>query len=65
MLKIVGFDQNAQLQTVETLTRLRLADIIVPAFTAGLAIWVMWSYDLTEDKAREIQETLVERRGEL
>lgn len=65
VLKIVGFDQNAQLQTVETLTRLRLADIIVPAFTAGLAIWVMWSYDLTEDKAREIQETLVERRGEL
>lgn len=65
VLKIVGFDQNAQLQTVETLTRLRLADIIVPAFTAGLAIWVMWSYDLTEDRAREIQETLVERRGEL
>lgn len=65
VLKIVGFDQNAQLQTVETLTRLRLADIIVPAFTAGLAIWVMWSYDLTEDKARQIQETLVERRGEL
>ncbi len=65
VLKIVGFDQNSQLQTVETLTRLRLADIIVPAFTAGLAIWVMWSYDLTEDRAREIQETLVERRGEL
>ncbi len=65
VLKIVGFDQNATLQTVETLTRLRLADIIVPAFTAGLAIWVMWSYDLTEDRAREIQETLVERRGEL
>jgi len=65
VLKLVGFDQNSQIQTVETLTRLRLADIIVPAFTAGLAIWVMWGYDLTEDRAREIQETLIERRGEL
>ncbi|MBX2871013.1 MAG: MFS transporter [Saprospiraceae bacterium] len=65
VLKVVGFDQNATLQTVETLTRLRLADIIVPAFTAGLAIWVMWGYDLTEDRAREIQETLIDRRGEL
>ena len=65
VLKLVGFDQNAAVQTVETLTRLRLADILVPAFTAGLAIWVMWNYDLTEEKAKEIKEELVRRRGEL
>ncbi len=65
VLKLVGFDQNAVVQTTETLTRLRLADIIVPAFTAGLAILVMWNYDLTEDKAREIKEELIRRRGEL
>lgn len=65
VLKIVGFDQNAAIQTAETLTRLRLADILIPAATAGLAIWVMWSYDLSEDKAREIKEELVRRRGEL
>ena len=65
VLKLVGFDQNAAVQTADTLTRLRLADIIVPALTAGLAIWVMWGYDLTEEKAREIQEELVARRGEL
>ncbi len=65
VLKLVGFDQNAAVQTTETLTRLRLADIIVPAFTAGLAILVMWKYDLTEEKAREIKEELIERRGEL
>ncbi|MEZ5039769.1 MAG: MFS transporter [Saprospiraceae bacterium] len=65
VLKLVGFDQNSVTQAAETLTRLRLADIIVPAFTAGLAIWVMWNYDLTEEKAREIQEELVARRGEL
>ncbi len=65
VLKVVGFDQNAAVQTVETLTRLRIADIIVPAFTAGLAVWVMWGYTLTEERARQIKAELVERRGEL
>ena len=65
VLKLVGFDQNASIQAAETLTRLRLADIMVPAFTAGLAILVMWKYDLTEKRAREIKEELIRRRGEL
>ncbi|MBL7795326.1 MAG: MFS transporter [Saprospiraceae bacterium] len=65
VLKLVGFDQNAAVQSAETLTRLRLADILVPALTAGLAIWVMWGYDLTEAKAKAIKEELVSRRGEL
>ncbi len=65
VLKLVGFDQNLSVQTTETLTQLRLADILVPASTAALAIWVMWNYDLTEAKARAIKETLVARRGEL
>lgn len=65
VLKVVGFDQNAATQTVETLTNLRIADIVIPAFTAGLAIWVMMSYSLTEERAREIQKELVDLRGEL
>ncbi|MEQ8525318.1 MFS transporter [Gracilimonas sp.] len=65
VLELVGFDQNATTQTVETLTNLRLADIVIPAVTAGLAIWVMYSYSLTEDRAKEIQQELVDRRGEL
>jgi GPH family glycoside/pentoside/hexuronide:cation symporter len=65
VLKMVGFDQNATVQTVETLTQLRLADILIPVVTAALAIWVMYNYDLTEEKATRIQEELVERRGEL
>lgn len=65
VLKLVGFDQNAAVQTTETITRLRLADIMVPALTALIAIWVMWNYDLTEEKAREIKDELVRRRGEL
>ncbi len=65
VLTVVGFDQNAATQTTETLTKLRLADIMIPAFTAGLAILVMWKYDLTEQKAKEIKAELVRRRGEL
>jgi glycoside/pentoside/hexuronide:cation symporter, GPH family len=65
ILKLIGFDQNATIQSAETLTNLRLADILVPAFTAGLAIIVMWKYDLNEEKAREIKLELERRRGEL
>ncbi len=65
VLKLVGFNQNAAQQTAETITNLRIADITVPAVTAALAIWVMWKYDLTEKKAKEIKDELVRRRGEL
>ncbi|TCO08477.1 MFS transporter [Natronoflexus pectinivorans] len=65
VLKLVGFDAGAEIQAPETLTNLRLADILIPAITAGLAILVMWKYDLTEEKAGEIKDALVKRRGEL
>ncbi|MBN1108861.1 MAG: MFS transporter, partial [Bacteroidales bacterium] len=65
VLKLVGFDQNAAIQASETIIRLRLADITIPALTAFLAIVVMWKYDLTEEKARKIKDELVARRGEL
>lgn len=65
VLKMVGFDGNAATQTAETLTKLRLADIIIPAITAGLAILVMRNYSLSEERAREIKEQLEERRGVL
>lgn len=65
VLKLVGFDQNAATQTAETLTNLRIADIVIPATTAGLAIIVMWKYSLNEERAKEIKAELVKRRGEL
>jgi glycoside/pentoside/hexuronide:cation symporter, GPH family len=65
VLKFVGFDPGLALQTADTITNLRLADIIIPAFTAGLAILVMWNYDLTEERAREIKTELESRRGKL
>ena len=65
VLKFVGFDAGAASQSVETMTNLRLADIIIPAGTALAAILVMWKYDLSEDRAHEITEELVKLRGEL
>ena len=65
VLKLVGFDQNAATQTAETMINLRIADILIPAGTAALAIWIMWSYSLSEERAKEIKEELVNRRGEL
>ncbi len=65
VLKVVGFDQNLAQQAADTLLRLRLADIFIPAITAALAIWVMWKYTLTEEKAMEIKAELEARRGKL
>jgi GPH family glycoside/pentoside/hexuronide:cation symporter len=47
------------------MNQLRIADILIPSLTAGLAIVVMWKYSLSEDRAREIKHQLIERRGEL
>jgi glycoside/pentoside/hexuronide:cation symporter, GPH family len=65
ILSLVGFDEGAVTQTAETMIRLRFADIIIPAFTAAMAIWVMWNYSLDEKRSREIKEVLIKRRGEL
>lgn len=65
ILNLVGFDESAVSQTTETMINLRIADIVIPAFTAAIAIWVMWKYNLNEERAREIKEELIKRRGEL
>jgi GPH family glycoside/pentoside/hexuronide:cation symporter len=65
VLKQVGFDPSLSTQTVETMTHLRMADIIIPVATASLAVWIMWTYDLDEAKARAIKKELEERRGKI
>lgn len=65
VLKLVGFDQNAAVQSVETITQLRIADIVIPVLTASLALWVMWGYKLDENRVHEIKKELIDRRGEL
>ncbi len=63
VLHYVGFDESLDAQSLEAMTNLRLADIIIPIITALIAIVIMWRYDLTEEKANEIRIQLVDRRG--
>lgn len=65
VLNMVGFDQDAQIQSQETMTNLRIADIIIPVGCALLAMAIMWNYKLTEERSNEIREELVARRGEV
>ena len=65
VLNLVGFDENATTQTMETMTKLRIADIVIPVISGAAAILLIWKYDITEKKANEIREMLVERRGEI
>jgi len=65
VLNLVGFDVDATSQTVETITKLRIADILIPIGTAVLAILIIWKYDITEQRAYEIREALIARRGKV
>ena len=65
ILSLVGFDEGAVTQSAEAMTRLRIADIVIPAATAAIAVWIMWKYNLNETRSREIKIELVARRGEL
>lgn len=63
VLSWVGFDESVDQQTLETLTNLRIADIVIPVVTASLAVLIVWKYDITETRANEIRKALIARRG--
>ena len=65
VLNLIGFDVDATEQAVETVTKLRIADIVIPVVMGGFAIWIMWNYDVTEKRANEIRAALVARRGKV
>ncbi|NCC72876.1 MAG: MFS transporter, partial [Sphingobacteriia bacterium] len=65
VLNLVGFDKDATVQTTQTLTNLRIADIVIPVITGLLAIIVMWKYDINRQKALEIRDLLIARRGKV
>lgn len=55
-LKLVGFDQApGVIQTVETVTQLRIADAIIPALGTALGIFVMLKYTVDETKAHDVR----------
>jgi glycoside/pentoside/hexuronide:cation symporter, GPH family len=56
--------KNVEVQTAESLTNLRIADILIPVLQRILAIAVVWKYNITEEKSHEIREALVLNAGE-
>lgn len=63
-LTLVGFDANLPQQSAETLTQLRIADIIIPCVTALIAILIMRNYNLDESRVAEVKAELEQKRKE-
>ena len=64
LLEATGFDVALEgAQTDTTLLWMRLCDILVPMISSALAIWIVASYEITEEKAHEIRSELERRRG--
>ena len=64
ILSLSGLDQSVQVQSEETLLWLRLSYIIIPSVGTLIAILVMRTYDLDEQRANEIRAQLDVRRAE-
>ncbi|MEM7135300.1 MAG: MFS transporter [Myxococcota bacterium] len=63
LLGATGFDESITQQTDRTLLLMRVFDVVVPMIASGVAIWIVASYEITEQKAHEVRAELEQRRG--
>lgn len=63
ILTVVGFDGNADVQTEEAITGLRLFFSGLPMLGTIVALWLMKDYDVTEESANKVQQELKRRKG--
>jgi glycoside/pentoside/hexuronide:cation symporter, GPH family len=64
LLNATGFDVAlGGEQTARTIYLMRLFDAFIPFLTSGIAIWVIATYGITEEKAYEVRMQLEARRG--
>lgn len=64
LLKWTGFHESlGGNQTASTLFQLRAFEVGIPIVAYALAIWVMYTYDLDQSKAKAIRAQLEARRG--
>ena len=64
LLNATGFDvELGGAQSLETIQLMRLFDAGVPVLTSALAIWLVWLYPITEERAYEVRAELEARRG--
>jgi GPH family glycoside/pentoside/hexuronide:cation symporter len=66
LLNATGFDVALNgAQTADTILLMRIFDISVPVICSSIAIWMIYSYPITEDKANEVRQQLEQRRGKM
>lgn len=58
IMSAISFDPGANIQPAGAVTGLRLFFSGIPILGTLIAMWVMWDYDLTEKKVKEIKEQL-------
>jgi len=64
ILTVVGFTSGAASQPENAIIGIRLFFTGFPILGTLIAIYVMWDYDITEDKANEISAALAKRKSE-
>ena len=64
LLNATGFDVSlGGDQTASTIYQMRMFDVGIPLVSSAIAIWVIASYPITEQKAHEVRLELERRRG--
>jgi glycoside/pentoside/hexuronide:cation symporter, GPH family len=64
LLNATGFDVALEgNQTERAIYLMRICDAFIPFAASGLAIWIIASYSITEQKAHEVRRQLEARRG--
>jgi len=66
LLTWTGFNQGLGIkQSVDTLFWMRVLDVSIPIVTSIIAIFVIYTIDITEEKARDVRRQLEARRGKV
>ena len=63
IMALVNFTPDAATQPEGAMTGLRLFYTFFPIVGTLISMWVMWDYDISEEKAKEIREKLAERKA--
>lgn len=63
LLNATGFDASLVTQAKQTIYLMRIFDAFIPTVCSAIAIWMVYLYPITEQKAHDIREELEQRRG--
>jgi GPH family glycoside/pentoside/hexuronide:cation symporter len=64
LLNATGFDVDlGGGQSGSTITLMRLFDVLIPMAASAIAIWVVTTFPITEERAHEVRQELERRRG--